>query len=81
MTSRSNAPGESVLQTAYQHERTEESATEKQKEAVWLKNMGSSDESREPSARKADVSCTLLSRDYKGLSNYESNGVIEWKRD
>ena len=50
-----------------------------QREAVLLKNMGSSDESREPDANKAQVAATLLSRDYKGLSNYSSNGVIEWK--
>ena len=80
-TSRLTSREESTSQTASQLEQTEESATIGRKEAVWLKNMGSSDESREPSARKADVSCTLLSRDYKGLSNYESNGVIEWKRD
>ena len=49
------------------------------KESVLLKNMGSSDVDREPDARKTDTATTLLARDYKGLSNYDSNGVIEWK--
>ena len=26
-----------------------------------------------------DVAVTLMARDYKGLDNYGSNGVIEWK--
>ena len=42
--------------------------------------MGSLDENRNPYAELSDISVTLLSRDYKGLSNYASNGVIEiWK--
>lgn len=46
----------------------------------WLENLGSSDESRIPNLNLAETSVTLLSRDYKGLSNYHSNGVIEiWK--
>ena len=45
-----------------------------------IENMGSLDENRNPSAELSDISVTLLSRDYKGLSNYASNGVIEiWK--
>ena len=42
-----------------------------------LINMGSSDRDRIPSYKIVDVATTLLSRDYKGLSNYGSNGVIE----
>lgn len=42
-----------------------------------LKNMGSSDESRMPDGEPSDVAHTVLARDYKGLSNYGSNGVIE----
>jgi hypothetical protein len=48
--------------------------------SVILRNLGSSDENRTPGARETDVSATLLSRDYKGLSNYGSNGVIECER-
>ena len=29
--------------------------------------------------RQIDVAVTLRARDYKGLDNYGSNGVIEWK--
>lgn len=42
-----------------------------------LKNMGSSDRKRNPDYTITDIATTLLSRDYKGLSNYGSNGVIE----
>ena len=48
--------------------------------SVILRNLGSSDENRTPRARETDVSTALLSRDYKGLSNYASNGVIECER-
>ena len=48
---------------------------------VILKNMGSSDKKREPSFWRSDVATTLLSRDWKGLSNYASNGVIEVERN
>lgn len=44
---------------------------------VKLENLGSSDESRVPKLEESDVAATLLSRDYKGLSNYASNGVLE----
>ena len=45
-----------------------------------MRNCGSSDEARTPDARQTDVAATLLSRDYKGLSNYGSNAAIECKR-
>ena len=48
---------------------------------VILKNMGSSDKKREPLFWRSDVATTLLSRDWKGLSNYASNGVIEVERN
>lgn len=48
--------------------------------SVTLYNMGSSDTERKPDAKFTDVSPTLLSRDYKGLSNYGSSGVIECTR-
>lgn len=47
---------------------------------IILRNCGSSDEARTPDARQTDVAATLLSRDYKGLSNYGSNAAIECKR-
>ena len=77
----STSQGESMSQTVSQPEQTEVSATTNQKEAVLLKNMGSSDKTRIPEAKKTDIATTLLSRDYKGLSNYASNGAIEWKSD
>jgi hypothetical protein len=39
--------------------------------------MGSDSDERIPEINLADISCTILARDYKGLSNYGSNGVIE----
>ena len=39
--------------------------------------MGSSDKTRSPDYTIADIATALLSRDYKGLSNYGSNGVVE----
>ena len=49
---------------------------------VILKNMGSADENRIPEMNETDVASTILARDYKGLGNYSSNGVLEirkWK--
>lgn len=41
---------------------------------TWLlKDMG------ETADKQIDVAVTLRARDYKGLDNYGSNGVIEWK--
>ena len=37
------------------------------------------DKTIEPTASKIDVSTTIMARDYKGLNNYGTNGVIEWK--
>jgi hypothetical protein len=51
-----------------------------ERQSVILYNMGSSDAERKPDAKSTDVSPTLLSRDYKGLSNYASSGVIECSR-
>lgn len=46
----------------------------------WLSNLGSQNEDKIPNLDQKDTAVTLLSRDYKGLSNYHSNGVIEiWK--
>ena len=68
----------SALPTALPQDATGESATGGQREAVLLRNM--TDRNKEPSADIIDVAYTLMARDYKGLSNYGSNGVIEkWK--
>ena len=56
---------------------TKESQLGEQKEAVVLKGMV--DKNLEPSATKQDIVSTLLARDYKGLNNFGTNGVIEWK--
>lgn len=47
-------------------------------ETVLLKGMV--DKDLEPQASKIGVSSTLMSRDYKGLNNYGTNGVIEWNK-
>lgn len=39
-----------------------------------------SDGSRGGLKGKIDIAQTLMARDYKGLSNYGSNGVIETRR-
>ena len=44
---------------------------------VILTGMGSESDDREPGIRKTDVATTLLARDYKGLDNYGSNGVLQ----
>ena len=56
---------------------TQELATSRQMEAVLLKGMV--DKDLEPTATMQDVATTLLARDYKGLNNFGTNGVIEWK--
>lgn len=39
-------------------------------------NLGSTDESRNVGGHRTKVACTLLQRDYKGLSNYGSNAAV-----
>ena len=56
----------------------QESATLRQMEPVLLKGMV--DKDLEPTATMQDVATTLLARDYKGLNNFGTNGVIEWKQ-
>ena len=56
----------------------QESQTCGQMETVLLKGMV--DKDLEPQASKVDVSSTIMSRDYKGLNNYGTNGVIEWNK-
>lgn len=79
MTSQLTAPGELMLQTASRQGTMPESVTSKQMEAVLLKGMV--DKDLEPSAKKQEVATTLLARDYKGLNNFGTNGVIEWKEN
>ena len=54
-----------------------ESAISKQMEAVLLKGM--IDKNLEPTATKQNVATTLLARDYKGVGNQATTGVIESK--
>ena len=54
---------------------TMESQTCKQTDAVLLSGMSS--ENRTPDIKQINVACTLCARDYKGLNNYGSNGVLE----
>lgn len=45
-----------------------------------MRNLGSSNKNREPTMNDSEIAVALLSRDYKGLNNYDSNGVLEiWK--
>lgn len=45
-----------------------------------LNNLGSEDVKRVPTLELTKVAGTLLTRDYKGLGNYNCNGVLEiWK--
>ena len=64
-------------QTVSRQDMTQESATLRQMEAVLLKGMV--DKDLEPTATMQDVATSLLARDYKGLNNFGTNGVIEWK--
>lgn len=67
----------SIQQTASKQDMMPESAISKQMEAVLLKGM--IDKNLEPTATNQNVATTLLARDYKGLNNFGTNGVIEWK--
>lgn len=64
---------EETLQTASRQDMTAESQTNSRSETWLLKNRG------EVAEKPIDVAVTLMARDYKGLDNYGSNGVIEWK--
>ena len=77
MTLQSMNREQSVSQIASVQGQTEESLTEVQREVVLLKGMSSL--KYEPSAERIDNAATLCARDYKGLNNFGTNGVIEWK--
>lgn len=63
-----------ISQTVSNQDMTLESQIGNQKETWLLKNMG------ETAQKQIDVAVTLRARDYKGLDNYGSNGVIECKQ-
>lgn len=49
-------------------------------DTIIVRNCASSDESRTPDAKFTDNAGTLMARDYKGLSNYGSNAVLDCQR-
>lgn len=61
------------LQTVSKQDMTAEYQDCGQTETWLSKNMG------ETAEKQIDVAVTLRARDYKGLDNYGSHGVIEWK--
>ena len=73
MTERLKNRKNEKLQTALRQDMTAESQTNSKSETWLLKNRG------EVAEKPIDVAVTLMARDYKGLDNYGSNGVIEWK--
>ena len=45
-----------------------------------LNNLPSKDKNKTPDISLNEIAATLLQRDYKGIGNFNSNGVIEiWK--
>ena len=77
MTEQSITHSKERLQTVSKQDTTQEYQTCGQTETLLLKGMV--DKDIEPAASVIDVSATIMSRDYKGLNNYGTNGVIEWK--
>lgn len=77
MTEQSTNRNKERLQTVLKQDMTQESQTCGQTETLLLKGMV--DKDIEPTASVIDVSTTIMARDYKGLNNYGTNGVIEWK--
>ena len=77
LTEQLTSQEKSKSETALRQDMTHEFQTCGRMETVLLKGMV--DKDLEPQALKIDVSSTLMSRDYKGLNNYGTNGVIEWK--
>ena len=77
LTEQSITHSKERLQTVSKQNMTQEYQTCGQTETLLLKGMV--DKDIEPAASVIDVSATIMSRDYKGLNNYGTNGVIEWK--
>jgi DNA (cytosine-5)-methyltransferase 1 len=73
LTEQSISRSKEKLQTVSKQNATAEYQTCGQTETWLLKDMG------ETADKQIDVAVTLRARDYKGLDNYGSNGVIEWK--
>jgi DNA (cytosine-5)-methyltransferase 1 len=73
LTEQSISHNREKLQTVSRQDMTAEYQTCGQMETWLLKDMG------ETAEKQIDVAVTLRARDYKGLDNYGSNGVIEWK--
>lgn len=73
MTEQSISHNREKLQTVSRQDMTAESQTNSKSETWLLKNRG------EVAEKPIDVAVTLMARDYKGLDNYGSKGVIEWK--
>jgi hypothetical protein len=71
LTEQSTTQEPEKLQTVSQL-KTEESVHIFQRETWLLKDNG------EKAEKRIDIACTLMARDYKGLSTYGSNGVIEY---
>ena len=78
LTEQLTSQEKSKSETALRQDMTQEFQTCGQMETVLLKGMV--DKDLEPQASKVDVSSTIMSRDYKGLNNYGTNGVIEWNK-
>lgn len=77
MTEQSAIHNKERSQTVSKQDTMQEYQTCGQTETLLLKGMV--DKDIEPTASVIDVSATIMSRDYKGLNNYGTNGVIEWK--
>jgi site-specific DNA-cytosine methylase len=73
LTEQSTSRSKEKSQTVSKQDMTAEYQTCGQMETWLLKDMG------ETADKQIDVAVTLRARDYKGLDNYGSNGVIEWK--
>lgn len=73
LTEQSISHNREKLRTVSRQDMTVEYQTCGQMETWLLKDMG------ETAEKQIDVAVTLRARDYKGLDNYGSNGVIEWK--
>ena len=77
LTEQSISRNEERLQTVSRQDMMQESQICGRTETLLLKGMV--DKDIEPTASVIDVSTTIMARDYKGLNNYGTNGVIEWK--
>lgn len=77
LTEQSINRSEEKLQTASRQDMMQGSQICGRTETLLLKGMV--DKDIEPTASVIDVSTTIMARDYKGLNNYGTNGVIELK--